>query len=29
MGVLGFVGAAILWRYVPRYVPGRPRRGAD
>ncbi|GAA1512138.1 MFS family permease [Agromyces terreus] len=21
MGVLGFVGAAILWRYVPRYVP--------
>ena len=26
MGVLGFVGAAILWRYVPRYVPNRPRR---
>ena len=25
MGVLGFVGAAILWRYVPRYVPRRPR----
>ncbi|MGI9823928.1 MFS transporter [Agromyces sp. Marseille-Q5079] len=21
MGVLGFVGAAILWRYVPKYVP--------
>ncbi|MGW4930992.1 MFS transporter [Agromyces sp. NPDC004153] len=21
MGVLGFVGAGILWRYVPRYVP--------
>jgi MFS family permease len=21
MGVLGFVGAAMLWRYVPRYVP--------
>lgn len=26
MGVLGFVGAAILWRYVPRYVPRRPHR---
>jgi MFS family permease len=25
MGVLGFVGAGILWRYVPRYVPN-PRR---
>jgi MFS family permease len=25
MGVLGFVGAAILWRYVPRYVPRHPR----
>lgn len=25
MGVLGFVGAGILWRYVPRYVPS-PRR---
>jgi MFS family permease len=24
MGVIGFVGAAILWRYVPRYVPRRP-----
>jgi MFS family permease len=24
MGVLGFVGAAILWRYVPRYVPRHP-----
>jgi MFS family permease len=29
MGVLGFVGAAILWRYVPRYVPRRPHRGPD
>jgi MFS family permease len=29
MGVLGFVGAAILWRYVPRYVPRHPHRGAD
>ncbi|GAA1833264.1 MFS transporter [Agromyces salentinus] len=36
MGVLGFVGAAILWRYVPRYVPhsgarsrGRGARGTD
>jgi MFS family permease len=24
MGVVGFVGAGILWRYVPRYVPRRP-----
>ena len=24
MGMLGFVGAAILWRYVPRYVPRHP-----
>lgn len=24
MGVLGFLGAAILWRYVPRYVPRHP-----
>lgn len=24
MGVLGFVGAAILWRYVPRYLPRHP-----
>jgi MFS family permease len=24
MGVLGFVGAAVLWRYVPRYVPRHP-----
>ena len=24
MGVLGFVGAAILWRYVPRFVPRHP-----
>ncbi|NYD65656.1 MFS transporter [Agromyces atrinae] len=23
MGVLGFVGAFLLWRYVPRYVPKR------
>lgn len=29
MGVLGLVGALILWRYVPRYVPRRPQRGAD
>ena len=29
MGVLGFVGAAILWRYVPRYVPRRPRAQRD
>lgn len=29
MGVVGFVGAAILWRYVPRYVPRRPRRSED
>ena len=26
MGVLGFVGAGILWRYVPRYVPNPRRR---
>jgi MFS family permease len=26
MGVLGLVGAAVLWRYVPRYVPRRPRQ---
>ncbi|HKH09265.1 MAG TPA: MFS transporter [Agromyces sp.] len=25
MGVLGLVGAAVLWRYIPRYVP-RQRR---
>ncbi|MGW9184793.1 MFS transporter [Agromyces sp. NPDC055661] len=25
MGVLGFVGAGILWRYVPRYVPSARR----
>ncbi len=25
IGVLGFVGAAILWRYVPRFVSRRPR----
>src|SRR5690606_623444 len=25
MGVLAFVGAGILWRYVPRYVPRHPR----
>jgi MFS family permease len=29
MGVLGFVGAVILWRYVPRYVPRRPHRSTD
>ncbi len=26
IGVLGLVGAAMLWRYVPRYVPRRRRR---
>jgi MFS family permease len=26
MGVLAFVGAGILWRYVPRFVPVRPRQ---
>ncbi|MET0974686.1 MAG: MFS transporter [Leifsonia sp.] len=26
MGVLGLVGAVILARYIPRYVPRRPRR---
>jgi hypothetical protein len=25
MGVLGLVGAGVLWRYLPRYVPRRPR----
>lgn len=29
MGVLGFVGAGILWRYVPRYVPSRRARRRD
>lgn len=29
IGVLGFAGAAILWRYVPRYVPRRPRGPHD
>ncbi|GAA1818238.1 MFS transporter [Agromyces neolithicus] len=27
MGVLGLVGACLLGRYVPRYVPGHRRRG--
>jgi MFS family permease len=27
MGVLAFVGAGILWRYVPRFVPRRSRGG--
>ena len=27
MGVVGLVGAGILWRYVPRYVPRRPPTG--
>jgi MFS family permease len=26
MGVLGLVGAGLLWRYIPRYIP-RPVRG--
>lgn len=26
MGVLGYLGAVILWRYVPRYVPRRRHR---
>lgn len=26
MGVLGYLGAVILWRYVPRYVPPRRHR---
>jgi MFS family permease len=25
MGVVGLVGAAMLWRWIPRYVPARPR----
>lgn len=25
IGVLAFAGAGILWRYVPRYLPRRPR----
>lgn len=25
MGVLGLVGAAVMWRYIPRYVPRKPR----
>jgi MFS family permease len=25
MGVLGLVGAAMLWRWIPRYVPRQPR----
>jgi MFS family permease len=29
MGVVGFVGAAVMWRYVPRYVPRRPRPGSE
>ncbi len=27
MGVVGLIGAGILWRYVPRYVPRKPRTG--
>jgi MFS family permease len=27
MGIVGLVGAGILWRYVPRYVPRKPRTG--
>jgi MFS family permease len=25
MGVLGLLGAGVLWRYLPRYVPRKPR----
>ena len=25
MGVIGLVGAAMLWRWLPRYVPRQPR----
>lgn len=25
MGVIGLVGAAMLWRWIPRYVPRQPR----
>lgn len=25
MGVVGLIGAAMLWRWIPRYVPARPR----
>ena len=25
VGVLGLVGAAMLWRWIPRYVPHRRR----
>jgi hypothetical protein len=28
MGVLGLVGAGLLLRYVPRYVPRMPRSQA-
>ena len=26
MGVIGLIGAAMLWRWIPRYVPRAPRR---
>ena len=29
MGVLGFVGAGILLRYVPRYAPHQPHLKRD
>jgi len=25
MGVIGLIGAGVLWRYIPRYAPRRPR----
>jgi MFS family permease len=25
MGVVGLIGAGVLWRYIPRYAPHRPR----
>ncbi|MFE5672079.1 MFS transporter [Agromyces sp. NPDC056523] len=28
MGVVGLIGAAMLWRWIPRYVPRQPRHPA-
>jgi hypothetical protein len=25
MGVVGLIGAGVLWRYIPRYAPRHPR----
>jgi hypothetical protein len=25
MGVIGLLGAGVLWRYIPRYAPRHPR----